>query len=518
MILDNAQILTLDDTLPRTATIAIAGGRVIGGVDSREDVIANHAHEHVDLQGATVVPGLVDSHVHFRAWALSRVRVRLQDAVNAEQLSHTVLSHASTCAHDDWVLGSGWLEQALPADIDAGALLTELVAGRPAALVSKDGHALWCNQIALDRLGITLEDIAVPGGIIERDEAGVFRGVLRETSAWVVRRALPTTDLTTKTLATAMREAARRGITTIHDMDGSSGLRSWRTLERERGLSIRVVQHLLAEDLHHAREVGLDYGFGSDRLQIGGIKVFADGTLGSGTAWLHEPALAAAGSTSHGTSVVISDLTQLITVAEDAARAGFPLLVHAIGDAAFTAATDALEATAPLWSPLRARPRIEHAQLVRPDDLQRCARLGIALSVQPAHAIADRTLAAAAWGDRLDRAYAYGTMLDAGCTLLLGSDAPIEELDPIAALRAAIAGDGASPAHQLMAAEDALRACTSAPHLAAGTGSQLGRLSLGCHADLTVLSGDPTTDDIGSIEVVATMVGGRWTYGASTFG
>jgi predicted amidohydrolase YtcJ len=543
MILDNANVLTMDAALPRAKAIAIAGGRVLGGVDSREDAIASHAHERIDLKGLTVVPGFVESHSHFRAWALQRHRLQLDGAPSLDGLLDRVRVHATaptsdedlpgaprrieTRETDDWILGGGWGDELLPAGTSVAQLLDDAASGRPAALHSRDGHALWTTSRALERLGMSVDDLEVSGGVVERDASGAFTGVLREESAWIVRRALPDDDLDMKVLATAMREAARRGVTSLHDMDGAVALRSWRRIEDERGLALRVWVHLLAADLPHIEALGLGAGWGSDRLAIGALKLYADGTLGSGTALVHEPELPRDGEQPRS-GVAITPIEELRSLARRAGAAGLPLAVHAIGDKAFTDVLDALEATREHWDQLPMRPRIEHAQLVRTEDLARAAQLGVALAVQPSMLVSDRDEADARWGDRTARAYAYKSMVDAGCGILLGSDAPIEDLRPMAALHAAVARDGGAHGlsearggwhpEQALDIETALLAATAWPADATGVGHRLGRLVPGRDADLVVLSDDPLTTPIAEIDVVATMVGGRWTYGAANLG
>lgn len=524
MILGNCTVHTMDERMPRAASLAIAGGKVLGGVDSREDVIASHAHERISLQGACVVPGFVDAHVHFRGWAMARQRPSLVNASTLDAVLDRVRMHVAAEPDIAWVLASGWIEACVPPDTDVGALLDEAAGGRPAALVSKDGHALWCSSHALDALGMHSEDLVTGGGAIGRLADGRPTGILRERTAWQVRSRLPEDDLDDRAMAAAMREAARRGVTCVHDMDGARGLRTWRQLEHARGLTLRVVQHLLADDLPHAAALGVDQGFGSPRLQLGGVKAFADGTLGAGTAWLHDPEVAAPGSTPR-TGIPLLDESALRRLSIEAGQAGLPLLVHAIGDAAATAVVDALEATQEHWLHLPVPPRIEHLQLVRADDIARCARLGIVASVQPTHLVTDRDAVEAHWSDRLEGAYAWRTMLAAGMGLVLGSDAPIEDLRPLAALHAATARDGG--AHGLAAARgpwrpaeslepaDALAACTSWAADAGGMGGARGRLSPGRDADLVVLTDDPLRVGFDRVEVVATMVGGRWTHGAA---
>lgn len=523
MILHNARIHTMDQALPTASALAIAGGRILGGVDSREDVIASHAHERIDLQGATVVPGLVDAHVHFRSWAASRTRVDLRDASSFDGVVEAVRVHADGLDAGGWVLGGGWRDELVPRDVDVAAALEQAAGGRPSALVSKDGHALWTTARALEQLGIHDVDVqlGIPGGVIERTTDGRFAGVLRELSAWAVRRLLPDDDITIAVLAKAMRDANRRGVTAVHDMDGAVGFRAWRQLEAERGLTLRVWQYFLDSELEHLGELGMTAGFGSPRLRVAGIKAFADGTLGSGTAWLHEPEL---GDAPRG-AVVITGKVELRALALDAARAGLPLAVHAIGDGAFTAVVDALEHTHGAWSTLPAPPRVEHAQLARASDIQRAARLGIAMSVQPSQLVNDRDEADRRWGhERCASAFAFRTMIEAGTLVALGSDAPIEDVNPLAALHAATARDGGAhglapsrgawhPA-QAISPVAALVASTAAAADIVGAGAELGRLVPGRAADLVVLTDDPVTTPPGGVEVVATMVGGRWVYGS----
>ncbi|MEO6867323.1 MAG: amidohydrolase family protein [Gaiellales bacterium] len=545
MILDNANVLTMDAALPHSKTLAIAGGKILGGVDSREDAIASHAHERVDLKGKTVVPGFVESHCHFRMWALAQHRLQLHDVDSfdgllerartftktseqpTEELPGAVATSVRSRETDGWLLGAGWSDELLHGVPDAATKLDDAIEGRLVALESRDSHSLWTTPRTLEHLSLKLKDLEIPGGIVERDGSGAFTGILREESAWLVRRQLPDDDLDMKVLATAMRAAARRGVTSLHDMDGAAALRTWRRIEDERGLALRVWVHLLAADLEHIVALGLGAGWGSERLAIGGLKLFADGTLGSGTALLHEPELPRSGEQPRE-GVTIVDGDELRRLARRAGAAGLPLLVHAIGDRAVTDVVDALEATQEHWNHLPMRPRIEHAQLVRLEDLERIARLGIGLAVQPSMLVADRDLADAHWGDRTDRAFAFRSMIDAGCGLLLSSDAPIEDLHPLAALHAATARDGGAhglgPARgawhpeQAIDAETALLAATAWPADATGVAHRLGRLVPLRDADLVVLSDDPLTTPIAEIEVVATMVGGRWTHGADNLG
>jgi hypothetical protein len=297
-------------------------------------------------------------------------------------------------------------------------------------------------------------------------------------------------------------------VTGIHDFQRDWGLAAWQRLHTDRRLSLRVWASLPAERVDEIIALGLRSGLGDDWLRIGPVKAFADGTLGSRTASMLEP-FADAG---YGEALLSSD--ELRHLAGRCADAGLELAVHAIGDAANRAVLDALEATRERWAPRRLRPRIEHAQLLHPDDLARFAALGVTASMQPSHAPSDRSLAEAVWGTRCGGAYALGSLAASGAALCFGSDAPIEPLDPLAGVQAAATRDW--PVSEALAVEVALDGFWSGAAYARQAERRLGRLLPGFAADLVVLERDPVTcppDEIAGIGVVATMSGGRWVHG-----
>ena len=282
---------------------------------------------------------------------------------------------------------------------------------------------------------------------------------------------------------------------------------TWQALRARGQLSVRVWQSLPAGELARLCALKLRSGFGDERLRLGHLKVFMDGALGSATANL----IGAGG-------VEITSREELAAVAREAARAGWPLAIHAIGDQANRDALDALDETREVWQPLGLRHRIEHAQLVDSADLPRFAELGIACSVQFSHATSDREVAERHWRDRLDGAYAYRSLAASGAILANGSDAPVEELDPLAGLRAGTLRtlDARPPwrEEEALAPMQALEASTTGPAWLEHAEREKGRLVPGSLADLVVLSADPLSDALeGEIDVVATMVGGRWVHG-----
>ena len=325
----------------------------------------------VDLEGRCVLPGFNDAHVHFPTWSLAQRQVRLE---GASSLAEAVGRVADALPADGWVRGLGWRD-ADWTEPPGRAALDAIAPDTPVILTSKDYHSLWLNSAALAHAG---GDLDAPGGVVERDARGEPTGVLRENAAWRFRdrHATPTMDEMLEACRTGLRIAATRGVTAIHDKDGWMGsLELFQRLRETDELTMRVWQSIPAERLPHLRELGLRSGFGDDLLRAGYLKVFMDGTLGSATARLLD-----------GSGVEITSAERLAEIVREAAAAGWPVGVHAIGDAANRAALDAFEATAADWRPLGLRQRIEHAQLLDPAELPRFAAIGVAASVQFTHA------------------------------------------------------------------------------------------------------------------------------------
>src|SRR6188472_635483 len=461
----------MDPSLPTARALAVAGARVAGGVGTHETSLPTP--EIVDLGGRCVLPGFTDSHVHFPTWSLSQRDVKLEGVRSLADALERVRSHPR---QGSWIRGYGW-RSAEWAEQPTAAALDAVTGDVPALLFSKDYHSAWLNSAALARAN---GDLEVEGGVVERDEAGEPTGILREESAWQFRArfAMPTEDEFVEATREGLRIAASRGVVAIHDKDGWLGAPGifQRVAERD-GLSLRVWQSVPHERLPELEALGIHSGIGSEFLRIGYLKAFMDGTLGSQTAWMLD-----------GSGVMITSGAELADVVREGARLGWPVGVHAIGDRANREALDAFEATRDAWVPLGLRHRIEHAQCLAPEDVGRFASLGVACSVQFSHAPSDRDLAERFWGDRLDGTYAYRSLLDSGAVLVNGSDAPIEELDPLAGIRAGVLRtlderESWRP-EEAVSVEEALVAATRAPAWLAGDEHRRGKLVPGFLADL----------------------------------
>jgi predicted amidohydrolase YtcJ len=500
VILENGVIRTLDPALPLARALAIAGDRIAGGVGTHETALPSP--ETVDLDGRCILPGFTDSHVHFPSWAIAQRQMRLEGASSLGEALARVREGLAGLPAGRWLRGQGWRsaewdEQPTKEALDA------VTGDVPVALLAKDHHSLWLNSAALARAN---GDLVVHGGVVELNERGEPTGVLREESAWRFKeRYVETTDEEyLDAMRTGLHVAAARGVTAVHDKDGwlSAIPRLWQQLRAEGSLSLRVWQSVPHDQLDRLTELGIAAGFGDDRLQLGYLKVFMDGTLGSQTALMLD-----------GSGVEITSSEELAEIVRRAARAGWPVAVHAIGDRANRNALDAFEETRSEWKPLGLRQRIEHAQCLAPEDVPRFASIGVAASVQFSHAPSDRGLAERFWPDRLDGAYAYRSLRDSGALVANGSDAPIEELDPWAGICAGVLRDWRP--EQALTLEQALEATTISPARLTGDERRRGKLLPGYLADLVVLDRDPLAipaDELPEVQLVATMVGGRWTH------
>jgi predicted amidohydrolase YtcJ len=502
MILERGVVRTLDPSLPTSSALAIAGDRVAGGVGTHETALPGP--ERVDLGRRCVLPGFNDAHVHFPTWAVARGEVRLEGTRSVEEAVARVRDALGSVRHGGWLRGRGWRSGEWPEQPTKEAL-DEVASEVPVALLAHDSHSVWLNSAALGRAN---GDLEVAGGVVERDERGEPTGVLREESCWRFRDRY--VEISAVEYVEAMREglrvAAARGVTAVHDKDGWIGaLRFWQELD---DLTLRVWQSVPADELDHLAELRLRSGLGSPMLRVGYLKAFMDGTLGSQTARMLD-----------GSGVEITSREELADIVRRAAAAGWPVAVHAIGDLANREALDAFEETRDAWAPLGLRQRIEHAQLVAPEDVGRFAELGVTASVQFSHAPSDRDLADRFWAGKTDGAYAYRSLLDSGAVVANGSDAPIEELDPLAGIAAGVLRTiDERPAwhpEQAVTVENAIAATCLTPAWLAYDELRRGKLVPGYLADLVVVDRDPLAippEELPDVQVVATMVGGRWTH------
>lgn len=540
LVLTNGRFYTMDRARPQVSAVAIRNDVIVAtGSDEEMRALLAPGGEWLDLGGRTVIPGLVDAHVHFQWFAINLRRVDLYEVPSKEEALRRIAATAESLPPGQWLEGRGWTQElwagrAFPtaADLDA-------VAGHvPVYLAHKSGHAAWVNSRALRLAGITGNTADPAGGQIERDAQGEPTGLLLESAMDLVARLIP--PPTPVAVAAAMQAAQpvcwQAGLTGLHDFDGRTSFEALQMLQEAGELGLRVVKNIPAYRLEHAIGIGLRSGFGNDWLRIGGVKIFADGALGPRTAHMIEPYE----GEPENRGIAVTDKEEMMAQAAEASAHGLSVTIHAIGDRAnhdvldvyaalrrqeLAAAGLIHEGDEPavrimldkLSRPLRHR--IEHVQIIHPSDLPRLANLGIIASMQPSHATADMEMADRYWGARARHSYAWRSVLDTGATLVFGSDSPIEPIAPLPGLYAAVSrrrADG-SPGvegwypEQKLALEEAVHAFTVAAAQTSGQSERQGSIAPGKLADLTVLSQpifELPAEALLETSVEATLVGG----------
>ncbi len=530
----NGNIYTMDAAQPRAQAMAIdsASGRILTVGDNDEVRRAGGEHtELVDLRGRTVLPGFIDAHIHLVDAAHRAHYIDAGACTNEDQVATLVRLRAMQTPGGRWILGGHWDKNLWPGqDFPTRASLNAAAPEHPVALWSKDGHVLWVNSLALQRADITVETPEPANGAIFRDGAGEATGILQEEGATsLVYKVIDKPDpvLTRMLVEHTLAELQQCGITTIHDIEGEGTLRLFQQLRDEGKLGVRV-QMILPRQMLPELQQGEASLVSDDLVRFGGIKIFADGTLGSQTAAMLE---SFEGNPGNFGILTLSEQEMKETV-NTAATLGISIAIHAIGDRAARVALDAIEQAQRLLVNVGAqfiapasklRYRLEHVQLIVPEDLERMRRLGVIASVQPFHAVADRDIAERYWGKRHRRAYAYRTMQQMGIPLALGSDAPVEIFDPLRILHAAtLRRDPAAPERppwlpdQALPVAEALWGYTLGAAYAGAEEDRKGSLTPGKLGDAIVLREDILNvpqEKMAENGVQATILGGKVVYG-----
>jgi predicted amidohydrolase YtcJ len=520
MLLTGGRIHTLHPAVPDSDALALKDGRIAAyGAAAR--ALRGPGTEMVDLRGGLALPGFVDAHIHLLWYGLGLEQVVLTDVASYAEAERRIREALARTPPGAWVIGSGWNQERWNGLQPHRRLLDALSTRHPILLTRKDGHSIWVNSAALALAGITSATADPPGGRIERTAGGAPSGILAEEAMGLVRRRVPAPDDATRdrALAAAMANANRAGITAIHDMEGADARAAFqRALDTGR-LSLRV-QIMADLDSWRSGWRPEQRANGAHPLfQTGALKIFSDGALGSRTAAMLEPY----NGTDHcGLALMTAD--ELGTLITAAAEQNLGCAIHAIGDAANRLVLDAYAVTRGQWAPRGLRQRIEHVQLLHGDDLPRLAQLGVIASMQPIHATADLAMADTFWGDRSRLGYAWRSVLRSGATLAFGSDCPVETLDVLHGLYAAVTrrrADGSPPdgwyPEQRLTLPEALHAYTLGAAYAAGREAELGNLGPGKLADITVLDRDILSlpaESLLETAVRTTVVGGRIVFDA----
>ncbi|HYP20615.1 MAG TPA: amidohydrolase [Chloroflexia bacterium] len=523
-IIENARIYTMDRAMPHAQAIAMQGGDIIAVGTTEEIGQIPGVTRRIDAAGRAIIPGLIDAHIHFLAYSRSLSKINLDGVRSKEEALERVAEKARELGPGRWVLGGGWNHNLWdPPTFPTRHDLDRVAPKNPVYLDRKDLHSCWVNSLALQKAGVTTDTPDPPGAAIGRDDAGEPNGMFYESAVSIMRRAI---DEEPDDALTVMRHGfgvlASMGLTGFHDCEGPDAFAAFQELDALGEMAIRVVILLPYNRLDEAIGLGLRTGFGSERLRLGPVKIFSDGALGSKTAQMLEPYEGYPNDCGIAT-IPQEEMEQAVL---RAAVAGIPSAIHAIGDAANRRVLDAFE-KARKGNPAHDAlvHRIEHAQLLHPDDIPRFARLGVVASMQPIHATSDMHAADRLWGERARYGYAWRSVLDTGALVAFGSDAPVETPNPFVGIHAAVTRqdeqgqpEGGWYPQERLTVEEAVRAYTesasrSAPYLPAVTGT----LTPGSVADLLLLDRDIFKIDPSEIKdarPLATLVGGKATYDA----
>jgi hypothetical protein len=511
-------------SLDRPATVeavAIRSGRVVAiGTPAQIEALAEPGTPRLRLGGRTVLPGLIDAHLHLQHYALSLDQVDC-DTDTLEECLARLRQRGQAQAPGAWVRGHGW-DQNRWGRYGSLQELDAALPSNPAFLTARSLHAAWVNSRALALAGVRASTADPPGGKIGRDASGAPTGMLFENAQRLVSQAAgeASPDRLAELIHQAQSTLWAFGLTGVHDFDGPPCLRALQLLRENGRLGLRVLKHVPAAELEHLLALGLRTGFGDEWIRLGNVKVFADGALGPRTAAMLDPY----DEEPDNLGMLLVDGEELADIGLRAAEGGWALAVHAIGDRANHQVLNALTTIRSHERRLGLAPlrhRIEHLQLMHPDDLARPAQLGVFASMQPSHATSDMLMADRYWGDRTQYAYAWRSQIEAGATLVFGSDAPVESPNPFWGLYAALTRrrldgtpgpSGWHPEHRLTLRE-AMAAFTLGPAAAAGREDRQGRLQPGCWADLIVLDRDPfdcEPEQLAGLRPAGTMVAGEW--------
>ena len=522
LLITNAKIYTLIDNFV-VNSMAVDNGEIIAVGDNLDNNIQFKKYKQINCKGRVILPGFVDSHTHFVFYALSLGRVNLCEKDSLSESLKKISKFSKTLKKNEWIVGEGFSPDRIFAKDEPDRFMLDKVSGgRPAFIFSKDGHIAWVNTKALE-IGRILTDHASPqGGEIVRSSDGTASGILKENPGYdPVYKNIPYPSMSyqDKYYKKALDIAYRRGVTGVHSFDGPKAFEYLMDLAQKNKTGLRFNYYPPPSLLPDLIKTNTVYGTGNDYFRIAGIKIFADGSLGSQTALCFNKYPGS--KNNYGIETLSSK--GILTIAKQASKLGLPLAVHAIGDKAVANVLDALEKAPKLKS--GARHRIEHLQMIRRKDIARLRKLNIIASMQPSHCPSDIDLINKYWGSRGKNAFIFKTLLDKKVDLTFGSDVPIEPLNPIDGIAAAVrrARKGSRKTFypdQRISVLDAVKGFTVGAAITTGQQNSRGHLIPGYPADFVVLSEDifkVAPSNIYDIKVLATFIDGEAKYIDSIF-
>ncbi len=463
--------------------------------------------EIIDLRGKAVVPGIIDSHLHLLDYAWSLQRINLEPCLTSHEVISQLKERAQNTVPGEWILGRGWRQDQFHG-FPNKKLLDDIFPLHPVALNSRDGHFLWVNSVALKVSGLE-KAVDVSGSYVGKNADGGPDGIFGESAVELMTPHISKPDAESRkcSLVAAQQKLHEFGIVGLHSTDGNQAFGDLQDLHRQSKLRLRIFHSIPLSQLDEAVKISLKSGFGDAWFRFGFVKIFSDGTLGSQSAWMLQPFHET--NTTGIETISERELTEKIGVA---LKNGIAVGVHAIGDRAGRQVLNAFEANSPWTGVPCARSRIEHAQILNPEDIPRFRKIGVLASMQPHHAISDHEAALRYWGERSRYSYAWRSLQDSGAMLIFGSDAPVESPDPLQGMRAAVHRSNWEDRRQTISAINTLAAYTRNPAVASGEESERGTLEPGKLADFVIFSDDPIATEFQNTCVTGTAIDGKFVY------
>ena len=528
IIFYNGAIHTQDAVCPFAQAVAIAGNRIVAvGGDSDILPLTGPGTNTIDLENRLVLPGFIDSHIHFYDIALGYDNIDFSQAWNFGEMEAAIVLKTRQIPKGQWILGHGlneseWPENRMPDRYDLDRVAPE----HPLCIWRCDLHIAIANSLALKLTGIGSDTPDPPGGVIVRDANGAPTGALRELAANLIKEAVPphSEETILRNMQQAIKDVHALGMTGIHDIrlmggrDGEQALTAWRKLHAQKQLDIRCHVTAPGEMTDWAIAEGLRTGDGDDRLRIGHLKFFADGGMGARTAWMKEPYLDA----EYG--MPLTPVKELEDAIRKAAPAGLSAMVHSIGT---RSNQEIIEMFARLEAEGVSAPgishRIEHLQMIEPEELRKLGQLKtVVASCQPNNLSLDISMIDSCVGEKGKHCYALKSILETGRPLMLNSDAPVCALSPLTGIYSAVTRkrmnrtpeEGWYPEQRLTVAE-AVKGYTLTPALVSGVGDRLGSLTPGKLADIIILNRNIFTidaDEIADVHIDMTIFDGKIEY------
>jgi predicted amidohydrolase YtcJ len=517
----NAKIWTGDSSNPSASVMAIKGDKIVYVGD---DASAYEANEVIDLEGKRLLPGFTDNHTHFLSAGYGLASVQLKDAMTRQEFIDRIKSFCKAHPDANWVMEGNWDHENWGGELPCKEWIDSVTGNHPLFISRYDGHMAFANSKAMELAGINASTVSPDGGVLVRNSKGEATGIFKDAAMALISRVIPdpTPVQLDQYFDAAAKHAVERGVTHVNDMNSYGGWNDLATYRRAAGtyrMILRMYSFVPLATWERLDSFVQKNGRGDDMLKWGGLKGYVDGSLGSTTAWFHQPYLD--DPHSHGLNITDTNLLRKWVTGAD--KAGLHVAVHAIGDRANDFILSVYGDAAKLNGPRDRRFRVEHAQHVSREAIGNFAKQGVVASMHPYHMYDDGIWAYKRLDtNRLKGTYAFRSMIDKGVHLSFGSDWPVAPVNPMYGVFSAvtrITGDGKNPGGwfpaEKISVEDAVRAYTAGNAYGSFLEGKIGILKSGAYADFTVFEEDIfniAKEKIKEVRVLRTIVGGKQVF------